>query len=1103
MGKPAPPVLYHYTSEMYLGMILTSGHLRLTESNIGYDGSGPRVVWLTTTRDPGGNGLDGGFGKGRVKITIDASGLPLHHWPTWSFEQGIEPVWYDALDSAGGGGSENWWVCTREIPLDRFLSIEVDGVPVHDFAKGRIGSLQSTGSIKDYLGATVKMREMMREQGGIARDWKYVGIDHLILDNGRRWSKVSKDLPEGLKRGKMGDCYSNAFDAARANPDLTYVEGYAQTSFMPLMHAWVVDRSGTVYDPTWEHGTSSEYFGVPLSTDFVGRVIVQQGHYSVFGGDVPGEILKKALREGLPSNALRRVASLVTEAARPEGTTQSKTVTIGDDEIVLCYVPKMVSGESAIWAGMVTVSGREHEVGYLTWSGTTIGGVYVAEFLRRQGVATAMLAYAREFQPGLKHSTTLLPDGRAWSQAVASLQTEAMPVGPIQPDVTYDETKAARANIIWARCPTCSAESHACGFIRWYGDGEIAGVKVVERHRRRGLATELLSRARTFQPNVHHSETLSDDGVAWSQVAASLAKTADEDQCPFCAGDSLMADGVYTCEDGHVWHPDSPEAQAFHGDGPLSGQPLQQFGEFWPIVEMLDPSTRTASATLPEGYALQHVPGAPNGTRNHSVVATFEGRTVGAIQWVGAREVRGGQRMPDGTTEQVLIKRPPQIVDLKVYPEHQRKGLATAMYQMAKQHEPDLTHDDIVLPDGEAWMRSLGAAEQQVEVSGVALVARDTGRVLFLQRALCEGDDNGGKWEFPGGHHEEGDTTSLHAAIREWEEEVGQRFPEGGEVINTWTSPDGIYRGHVVAIAEEAMLALHVDRVVDNPDEDGFEQAAWWAIEDAKKNPALREECKKTPWDLLKVPVLDKTAHKEGSTMDTPDEFGSLFDDIPVDSTSDPLTAAAAQHTAEWGFDLPYDNSPGVVWASPTAPHPGLGHTMTPGFEGFMEAPAPAAWTVDEDPEAALPVTYGDGEDEDEMAQQVAAALGSPRHVARQPQETEEERGRRLLAYVDASLRGEEVAGPNPFAHIGAGQADNEIAAAAANHLATKTALRTYDPAERQAIIDEGIEVRAGNLDRLDISGTHYEALAATAGRAVPEDEDLTFLDGDPNLSDF
>lgn len=42
-----------------------------------------------------------------------------------------------------------------------------------------------------------------------------------------------------------------------------------------------------------------------------------------------------------------------------------------------------------------------------------------------------------------------------------------------------------------------------------------------------------------------------------------------------------------------------------------------------------------------------------------------------------------------------------------------------------------------------------------------------------------------------------------------------------------------------------------------------------------------------------------------------------------------------------------------------------------------------------------------------------------------------------------------------------------------------RTAMRTFSPAEQKSIIDEGIDIRASNLDRLDIRGTHYEALAA------------------------
>jgi 8-oxo-dGTP pyrophosphatase MutT (NUDIX family) len=131
-------------------------------------------------------------------------------------------------------------------------------------------------------------------------------------------------------------------------------------------------------------------------------------------------------------------------------------------------------------------------------------------------------------------------------------------------------------------------------------------------------------------------------------------------------------------------------------------------------------------------------------------------------------------------------------------------------------------------------------------VSGVALKAHDTGRVLMIQRShKDESDPAKGTWEFPGGHHEKGDATSLHAGIREWEEEVGQPFPSGGHVSHTWRS--GPYQGHVVVIPSEESVDFSKGRSETNPDDpdgDDHEQAAWWDPEHAKKNPALREELK-------------------------------------------------------------------------------------------------------------------------------------------------------------------------------------------------------------------------------------------------------------------
>lgn len=104
-------------------------------------------------------------------------------------------------------------------------------------------------------------------------------------------------------------------------------------------------------------------------------------------------------------------------------------------------------------------------------------------------------------------------------------------------------------------------------------------------------------------------------------------------------------------------------------------------------------------------------------------------------------------------------------------------------------------------------------AAGEVAVAGLAVQAADTGRVLMIQRALCDDDPAGGTWEFAGGHCEQNETP-RQAAIREWQEETGMMFPDG-EFTGTWTSADGIYQGFVYSIACEADLGPITDRVTD------------------------------------------------------------------------------------------------------------------------------------------------------------------------------------------------------------------------------------------------------------------------------------------------
>lgn len=139
------------------------------------------------------------------------------------------------------------------------------------------------------------------------------------------------------------------------------------------------------------------------------------------------------------------------------------------------------------------------------------------------------------------------------------------------------------------------------------------------------------------------------------------------------------------------------------------------------------------------------------------------------------------------------------------------------------------------------WRTKIAGGE--IKVAGVCVLARNTGRVLMLQRAYDKSgkDPAAGTWEFPGGHIEEGETP-LEAAKREWSEETGMEFPRGS-LKGFWDS--GIYRGFVWSIPSESQLTinqLHGERHMANPDGDEVETVAWWSPELMKANPSLRPE---------------------------------------------------------------------------------------------------------------------------------------------------------------------------------------------------------------------------------------------------------------------
>lgn len=125
--------------------------------------------------------------------------------------------------------------------------------------------------------------------------------------------------------------------------------------------------------------------------------------------------------------------------------------------------------------------------------------------------------------------------------------------------------------------------------------------------------------------------------------------------------------------------------------------------------------------------------------------------------------------------------------------------------------------------------------------------------------------------------------------------------------------------------------------------------------------------------------------------------------------------------------------------------------------------------TLHMEPEGALPFTDGDGpdlSDDESLTPPTTASLGT----------------QDIVAQFQATAAHLAPGGASSGPVRGVGDSA-EIAQAARSALA-KMAVKDYSPAEQAAIINEGANVRASNLDRLDIADTHYAMLND------PEDDD-------------
>jgi hypothetical protein len=137
-------ILQHYTSELHLPLILATGFLKVTESNIGApqgrdpeverrwkdgphgDHYGPDVVWLTNSLRPQGFslGLAGSVAdKTMVRISVEVD--DAEPFPRWAKAQGINRSWYHAMTKKRD--PDSWYVLPREIHWEDWTEIVAGG----------------------------------------------------------------------------------------------------------------------------------------------------------------------------------------------------------------------------------------------------------------------------------------------------------------------------------------------------------------------------------------------------------------------------------------------------------------------------------------------------------------------------------------------------------------------------------------------------------------------------------------------------------------------------------------------------------------------------------------------------------------------------------------------------------------------------------------------------------------------------------------------------------------------------------------------------------------------------------------------------------------
>lgn len=137
---------------------------------------------------------------------------------------------------------------------------------------------------------------------GLANPQAVLGLPSNLRQDPRKYIAAhgqefnAQPLPADVEPGTPKECYRNASMLVMSRSDLTYAEGFAETHKLPglaFLHAWAVDRSGNVVDPTWPEPAKAKYFGVKYDRIKYLKALYKQKLFGVLGAG--GKVAEKAI----------------------------------------------------------------------------------------------------------------------------------------------------------------------------------------------------------------------------------------------------------------------------------------------------------------------------------------------------------------------------------------------------------------------------------------------------------------------------------------------------------------------------------------------------------------------------------------------------------------------------------------------------------------------------------------------------------------------------------------------------------------------------------------------------------------------------------------